>query len=58
LSVERVVPIATRDYPVKATRPLNSRLDLSRLAASFGVVPPSWTDGLEPELDRLVAQLD
>jgi dTDP-4-dehydrorhamnose reductase len=52
-----VVPIATQDYPVKATRPQNSRLDLSRLRAVFGIAPQAWNRLLERELDRLAASL-
>lgn len=52
-----IVPIATRDYPTKAARPLNSRLDLSRLANSFGIRPKLWSQLLEVELDRLVTDI-
>ena len=55
LAVERITPIATKDYPTKAVRPLNSRLDLTRLREAFGIVPPSWDTLLEPDLDALVA---
>lgn len=55
LSVVRIVPIASAEYPMKAQRPLNSRLDLSRLSQAFGIAPPSWVDGLNNELDRIVA---
>lgn len=55
LSVERIVPIASAEYPTMASRPLNSRFDLSRLSQSFGIVPPSWIVGLNDELDRVVA---
>ena len=55
LPVERIVPIATKDYPTKAVRPLNSRLDLTRLRDSFGISPPPWDTLLEPELDALIA---
>jgi dTDP-4-dehydrorhamnose reductase len=58
LAVQRIVPIATKEYPTKATRPLNSRLDLSRLARTFGIVPPLWSVGLESELARFVTQTD
>ncbi len=58
LSVERIVPISSAEYPMKAQRPLNSRLDLSRLAHTFGIIPPSWIDGLKSELDRVVATRD
>jgi dTDP-4-dehydrorhamnose reductase len=57
LAVERIVPIATEDYPTKARRPLNSRLDLARLHTVFGIVPPPWQNALSPELDRLAQEL-
>jgi dTDP-4-dehydrorhamnose reductase len=55
LAVKDLVPIATAEYPTKAQRPLNSRLDISRLSAVFGVIPDGWTDGLDRELDRVAA---
>jgi dTDP-4-dehydrorhamnose reductase len=55
LTVERITPIATKDYPTKAVRPLNSRLDLTRLREGFGILPPTWDTLLEPELDALTA---
>ena len=55
LQVETVVPITTADFPTKAKRPGNSRLDLSRLRDEFGVVTPNWRDALAPELDDFVA---
>ena len=39
LAVERIVPIATKDYPTQAKRPVNSRLDLTRLRQVFGIDP-------------------
>jgi dTDP-4-dehydrorhamnose reductase len=57
LVVERIVPIATADYPTKAQRPANSRLDLARLKAVFGIAPPLWDAALEPELDALADEL-
>jgi dTDP-4-dehydrorhamnose reductase len=50
IRVERILPIRTQDYPVKARRPHNSRLDLTRLSRYFGIVPPSWEDALAAEL--------
>jgi dTDP-4-dehydrorhamnose reductase len=50
VQVERIVPIRTQDYFAKARRPLNSRLDLTRLSRHFGIVPPSWERALEAEL--------
>jgi dTDP-4-dehydrorhamnose reductase len=57
LSVERIVPIATDDYPTKAQRPQNSRLDCGRLQQVFGVTLPAWQITLAPELDRLAREL-
>jgi dTDP-4-dehydrorhamnose reductase len=55
LAVETIIPIATADFPTKATRPGNSRLDLSRLKNQFGVTTPAWQDELIPELDKFVS---
>jgi dTDP-4-dehydrorhamnose reductase len=55
LAVETIVPIATADFPTKAKRPGNSRLDLSRLKDQFGVTTPAWQDALAVELDNFVA---
>jgi dTDP-4-dehydrorhamnose reductase len=56
LAVERMVPISTDDYPTKARRPHNSRLDCGRLQQVFGVTPPAWHIALAPELDRLARE--
>jgi dTDP-4-dehydrorhamnose reductase len=56
LTVERVAPISTDQYPAKAPRPLNSRLDLMRLQSVFGITPPHWQEALSLELDRLAAE--
>jgi dTDP-4-dehydrorhamnose reductase len=54
LQVEKIEPIGTKEFPTKAKRPGNSRLDLSRLRDVFGMVTPSWSDALAVELDELV----
>ena len=51
LRVERVTPISTGEFPTKAKRPANSRLDLTRLREVFGVKMPSWQRALDHELD-------
>jgi dTDP-4-dehydrorhamnose reductase len=53
IATERVIEIATKDYPTKAARPLNSSLDLSRLTQVFKITPQPWYVLLEEELDRL-----
>jgi dTDP-4-dehydrorhamnose reductase len=57
LKVTSIAAIRTADYPTRARRPLNSRLDLTRLRDIFGISPPHWPDALRPELDRLAAEL-
>ena len=57
LTVDEVVPIKTKDYPTPAKRPLNSRLDLTRLRQVFKITPARWFDALEPELDALAEEL-
>jgi len=47
LKVTRIVPISSDNYAMKAKRPLNCRLDLTRLAQTFGISTPHWRSGLE-----------
>ena len=49
-----VKPIGTVDYPTPAKRPANSRLDCSKLAATFGVRQPDWREGTAECVARLV----
>ena len=53
LVAERIVPVRTEEYPFRAPRPLNSRFNLGRLRAVFGITPPHWQEALNPELDKL-----
>ncbi len=53
LMVRSIVPIATKDYPTQARRPLNSRLDMTRLNQEFGLPLPSWQENLTHELDDM-----
>jgi dTDP-4-dehydrorhamnose reductase len=52
LTVEQLVPIPTDEYPTRAKRPHNSRLDLSRWRQVFGQTPPHWETALAPMLDE------
>lgn len=49
----RVNPIPSSDYPTPARRPLNSRLDCSRIAEVFGIARPDWRAGLRLVLNEL-----
>jgi dTDP-4-dehydrorhamnose reductase len=51
--IEQLVAIATSEYPTKAVRPRNSRLDHRRLNDRYGIVMPSWRAALALELDEL-----
>lgn len=46
LSVQRITPIATCEYPTPAQRPLNSRLDCQKLKNAFRLNLPVWQAGL------------
>ena len=49
----RVLPVSSAEYPTPARRPLNSRLDGSRLAEA-GIKPmPSVDDALTRYLDEI-----
>lgn len=43
----RLEPIASSDYPTPAPRPLNSRLDCSRLSKEWAVSQPDWRSALQ-----------
>ncbi len=53
LAVQSIVPLRTQEYPTKAQRPRNSRLDLTRLRDVFGITMPPWDEALDTELDQL-----
>ncbi|MCL6285650.1 dTDP-4-dehydrorhamnose reductase [Ruegeria sp. 2012CJ41-6] len=48
-----VEDIPSSAYPTPARRPLNSRLDCSSLAATFGISRPDWKTGLRDILNDL-----
>lgn len=48
-----VEAITTTDYPTKAKRPADSRLDCGKLAAVFGVRLPAWRESLVRTIEIL-----
>lgn len=46
LKVNEIAPIPTAQYPTAARRPLNSRLNTTRLQQVFGVNLPEWQHGV------------
>ena len=53
-----VTPITTAEYPTPAARPLNSRLDCSKIGAEFGISPDDWKSSLGTMLESLKAVED
>ena len=49
----RVLPVASSEYPTPAKRPLNSRLDASRLAEAGFEPMPSVENALDRYLDEI-----
>jgi len=47
-------PLTTAEYPTRAARPADTRLDSGRIGAEFGIVLPSWRRSLPP----IVADLE
>lgn len=47
--------IPSSDYPTRANRPENSRLDMSQTTNTFGIARPDWRIGLDKILDELGA---
>jgi dTDP-4-dehydrorhamnose reductase len=48
-----VAPVPTSAFPTPAQRPLNSRLDTTRLQTTFGLRLPPWQHGV----DRMLAEI-
>lgn len=46
----RLTPIPTKDYPLPAIRPANSRLNTDKIQSTFGCVLPTWQAQLEEVL--------
>jgi dTDP-4-dehydrorhamnose reductase len=46
LLASEVAPVPTSAFPTPARRPLNSRLDTSRLSQTFGLTLPHWQEGV------------
>jgi dTDP-4-dehydrorhamnose reductase len=50
-----VHPVSTAQYPTPARRPVNSRLDTTRLRRTFDLVLPPWQDGVRAVACELAA---
>ena len=52
-AADAVAAVPTSAFPTPAQRPLNSRLDTSKLQATFGLTLPDWRSGV----DRMVREI-
>ena len=53
----RLVPIGTADYPTRAVRPPDGRLDCGRITRVHGIAPADWRVSLGRCLDALVGPI-
>lgn len=53
---DTVEPITTAQYPTPARRPLDSRLDCSRIANDFGLTPRPWQEAVADVVARLASE--
>lgn len=51
---EAVLPVPTSEFPTPATRPLNSRLNTSKLQETFNLTLPNWQHGVIHMLDEFL----
>lgn len=54
ISADQIKPITTKEYPVPAPRPANSRLDTTKVRSVFSVRLPKWQDEVEEVLVQLL----
>ena len=51
-----IKPISSKEYPMPAPRPANSRLDTTKVSMVFSVSLPKWQDEVERVLKELVKE--
>ena len=54
MKVTEISPVPTSAYVTPAKRPLNSRMDTSKLRATFGLSLPRWQDGVRRMLTEIL----
>ena len=52
LKIRSLNPIKTSEYPTKAIRPLNSRLDNSKILSIFNINMPDWNNALKRCMEK------
>ncbi|MDB5999653.1 MAG: dTDP-4-dehydrorhamnose reductase [Rhizobacter sp.] len=54
VAADAIAPVPTSAFPTPARRPANSRLDISRLQDTFGLVMPPWQKGVDRMLSEVL----
>mgnify|MGYP001214332712 FL=1 len=54
VAAEAILPVSTSAFPTPARRPANSRLDTRKLQQAFGLVLPSWQQGVDRMLTEIL----
>ncbi|MCA1326243.1 dTDP-4-dehydrorhamnose reductase [Herbaspirillum sp. alder98] len=52
--LEHIAPVPTSSYPTPPERPLNSRLDCSKLERTFGIELPRWDEDALACLEQMI----
>lgn len=55
-TADKVAPTATSSYPTPARRPLNSRLDTTKLQTAMGLRLPPWQEGVKRMLIEIAGK--
>ena len=53
---EDIQPVPSEEFPTTAKRPMNSRLDTSKLQSAFGLHLPRWEQGILRALQEIKSQ--
>ena len=56
VATDAIRPIPTSSYPTPAQRPLNSRLETTKLQQAFGLRLPAWQGGVERMLAEIIGR--
>jgi dTDP-4-dehydrorhamnose reductase len=54
IKVKTIVPVPSKHYVMKAVRPLNSRLNTTKLTGTFGITLPDWRVDVEKAVSDIL----
>lgn len=53
---DTLLPIASKDFPLPAKRPINSRLNTNKLENTFNLILPAWQTGVSRTLTEILGR--